>query len=327
VSRNGTRNDNSITWDRRSDQSKVPSVYFDLVTFPTLPTERPRIKIGKAGDHEKRRQQHSKAVFGLPINAKHLCVVRGTAADEDRVQQYFIGCRVSGEEETFWPENELIDYIRWLRDQWFVWVSDDEHCPPIEELECVEASLWMPRPERRVPSPREKQLFSECGVLNLPPRQVTIDDFFTSDTIMAAVRKTLGAIDLDPASHAVANRIVKAKEFYTAATDGLTRQWKGRVWLNPPFSQWEIWVPKIIGEWQGGCISAMCVLCATRTLTAKYLSPIHKTCSAICILYGRIAFWGARAATPDDGHAIFYFGADVERFRQVFGEIGFVYQT
>src|SRR5262249_23003790 len=153
-------------------------------------------------------------------------------------------------------------------------------------------------------------------------------DFYTSSEIIEPARRAMGGIDLDPASDAHANRVVRAGRFYAAADDGLGREWGGRVWLNPPFSQWPRWVPKILSEWRSGRIESMCVLCATRTLTAQYLAPVHKTCTALCVLHGRIPFWGERATSgPEEGHAVFYFGGDLEVFRREFGAIGHVYDN
>lgn len=53
--------------------------------------------------------------------------------------------------------------------------------------------------------------------------------------IVEAARVALGGrIDLDPASSAKGNAIVKADRFFTAEENGFTRPWFGTVWLNPP---------------------------------------------------------------------------------------------
>jgi len=59
------------------------------------------------------------------------------------------------------------------------------------------------------------------------------NEWFTPSEYIELARLVLGEIDLDPASHRVAQKIVKAKTFFTPDRDGLTQEWHGRVWLNP----------------------------------------------------------------------------------------------
>lgn len=57
---------------------------------------------------------------------------------------------------------------------------------------------------------------------------------YTPTEFADAARKTLGRIDLDPASCEPANDIVQAARYYTREEDGLSRIWGGRVFLNAP---------------------------------------------------------------------------------------------
>lgn len=46
--------------------------------------------------------------------------------------------------------------------------------------------------------------------------------------------RTLGGIDLDPASCELANTVVEADVYFDLADDGFNRDWFGRVFVNPP---------------------------------------------------------------------------------------------
>ena len=82
----------------------------------------------------------------------------------------------------------------------------------------------------------------------------------TPGDIAAAARLVLGDIDLDPASCAVANRVIRAKQFYTKETDGLLQNWIGTVWLNPPGDKSGILVKKfwskLVRAWSSKQVTA-----------------------------------------------------------------------
>lgn len=72
-------------------------------------------------------------------------------------------------------------------------------------------------------------------------------EWWTPLPLLALVHSVLGHIDTDPASCALANQRVKAKNFFTESDDGLSKEWKGRVFCNPPGKQrilivrWKRW--------------------------------------------------------------------------------------
>lgn len=81
-------------------------------------------------------------------------------------------------------------------------------------------------------------------------RDPRTDECYSPDWAVEWARAAMGGIDLDPASCEEAQRTVRADHYYTAEDDGLTREWFGRVWLNPPWGagQKKRWVRKLRSE-------------------------------------------------------------------------------
>lgn len=79
-------------------------------------------------------------------------------------------------------------------------------------------------------------------------------EWFTPRPFVEAAREVLGGIDLDPASHAEANRIVRARRFYDERANGLRRPWSGRVFLNPPGGLVAEFWHRLIDAWEAGSI-------------------------------------------------------------------------
>ena len=93
--------------------------------------------------------------------------------------------------------------------------------------------------------------------MTLPQHLSISNEYFTPPDILEASRNTLNTIHLDPASNKVANqRLVKAKDYFNKEQDGLSRDWYGNVFLNPPGgkvnkqSSQKVWLEKLINEWK-----------------------------------------------------------------------------
>ncbi len=137
----------------------------------------------------------------------------------------------------------------------------------------------------------------------------------------------IGCIDLDPASSAAAQRTINAKRYFTKATDGLSKEWHGRIWLNPPYERGLIdrFVAKLLAERAAGRVTAAIMLTHNYT-DNEWFQGAAAVADALCFTNGRIRFINAQGelATPTQGQCFFFFGPDVERFKSEFASIGFI---
>lgn len=178
-------------------------------------------------------------------------------------------------------------------------------------------------------------------------------EWFTPRQYVEGARQVLGGIDLDPASHREANRIVGADRFYDARANGLRRKWFGRVFVNPPGGLVAEFWHRTIDAWEDRDITAAIwigySLEQLQTLQGYEIrSPLA---FPICIPERRIAFvestakrelrrlaveeenrrrrrkgleirkW-KEAAQPSHANYITYIGPAAARFERVFGAFG-----
>jgi len=149
---------------------------------------------------------------------------------------------------------------------------------------------------------------------------------YTPSFYIEKAREVLGAIDLDPASSEYAQQTVRAGNYFTVADDGLSREWFGRVWLNPPYHRElaPLFIDKLIEERINRHVSAAVVLTNNSTDTVWFEKAV-RYCSAICFTRGRIRFEvpNAEPVLPTQGQAFLYFGNDRTIFTDVFDAVGF----
>jgi ParB family chromosome partitioning protein len=155
------------------------------------------------------------------------------------------------------------------------------------------------------------------------------NEWFTPREYIEAARAVLGAIDLDPASATAANKVVQAATYFTMADDGLQQTWHGRVWMNPPYAQplMTRFCEKLTQSVKAETVSAAVVLVNNATET-EWFQLLATVTQAICFPNNRVKFWHPKkdSASPLQGQAVLYMGADIEGFGRAFATFGFVAQ-
>jgi len=153
------------------------------------------------------------------------------------------------------------------------------------------------------------------------------NDWFTPRQYIQMARVVLGDIDVDPASNEDAQQTVRAHEYFDKERNGLCQPWHGRVFLNPPYSKELIgkFISKLLMEWDSKRMTAGIMLTHNFTDTG-WFQDAAAVAESICFTQGRIKYYGTRGefATPTQGQAFFYFGSDVETFKQTFGRVGLI---
>lgn len=150
-------------------------------------------------------------------------------------------------------------------------------------------------------------------------------EWYSPRDIVEAGRRVLGSIDLDPASNVFAQEIVRAKEYFTEANDGLTKSWRGKVWLNPPYDAPGKFVDKLIGAFNAGEVTEALVLLNNATDTVWFHRLLDRF--PVCVFKGRLHYWNPTKTgkAPRQGQVIFYLGPNVEKFYAEFGPLGSIH--
>lgn len=154
-------------------------------------------------------------------------------------------------------------------------------------------------------------------------------EYYTPSVYVDAARNLMGAIDLDPASCEAAQLNIKANKFYTISDDGLSKEWHGRVWLNPPYSKTggksnqEIWATKLADEYIAGNVTEA-ILLVKSALGYKWFENLWDKWP-VCFARERLSFIrndGTDKGQSKHGTAFFYLGKNINQFTQIFKEFG-----
>ena len=153
------------------------------------------------------------------------------------------------------------------------------------------------------------------------------NEWYTPAEYIEAARVVMGWIDLDPASSELANTVVKAIAYYTAADNGLDHKWWGNIWLNPPYAGDLVgkFADKLIYSVEGRHIDQAIVLVNNATETVWFQTLISAA-DAVCFLRSRISYWSPEGVKrqPLQGQAVIYVGPHPDRFAGEFDAFGYI---
>lgn len=113
-------------------------------------------------------------------------------------------------------------------------------------------------------------------------------DWATPPTFLEFLKEKWGWVpSLDVAASA---ENTKALFYFNEEDDGLSRVWRGNVWMNPPFGR-EIpkWIDKCISENAKGNTDSIVALVPARTET-QWAHRAFRSCSAVFFIKGRLDF-------------------------------------
>jgi hypothetical protein len=147
-------------------------------------------------------------------------------------------------------------------------------------------------------------------------------EHYTPRVILDAAIACLGEIDLDPCSNPGAPN-VEARQRFTKDDNGLSREWHGRVYMNPPYGrQIEAWIEKLCAECECGRLIEAIALLPARTDTQWFKRLRNYPC---CFIEGRLTFIGNEDVAPFPS-VVFYLGENLGAFYFNFSALGDIWQ-
>ena len=154
------------------------------------------------------------------------------------------------------------------------------------------------------------------------------NEWYTPMRYFHMARFVMGSIDCDPASSDKAQKFVNAKQYFTLENDGLLQEWKGNVWLNPPYSfpAIEKFSLKLLQEIDNEN-TKQAIMLTNASVDTKWFHSLLLYSSYICLKKGRIAFFdstGKTAGKSAHGSVFFYFGKNGHKFKNIFSHEGII---
>lgn len=262
-----------------------------------------------------------------------LAAVNSQKAGEDKAKSYFSSLvRPKGPRtEYFHPADELVEWVLWLRQQWYVsFDPSDQIADAYEE----HFSSWIPMAERRTARPPVdptkfvqdyEQLegpLANTAWAWMPDMTASFQDYFTEPDLVARAMTAMGGIDGDAASHWIAHKRlrqagVEIPDYLHSNKSAFTHDWFERTWLNPPYGDNDRWFKRAIEMMDAGTTKQLCLLSPIYAFTTGIAEEIMRRSKAAIILSPTPKFFNPGDPTKDGTnlpHAIIYWGSRRREF-------------
>ena len=175
------------------------------------------------------------------------------------------------------------------------------------------------------PNTTQKEAIAMRGGRNLDALMTSqSEEWYTTPDIINLAIEALGDIDLDPCSNSHESPNVPAAHHFTKEDDGLSQEWFGKVYMNPPYgSAIPHWIEKVITEYKSGRVEQAIVLVPARTDTRwfRMLKEYPR-----CFMWGRVRFNDHANSAPFPTMLV-ALGVDIEQFVFVTKDTGDVYTS
>lgn len=173
----------------------------------------------------------------------------------------------------------------------------------------------------------EGKELTSAGLLNFTNIEKNIHfsskskEWTTPQIIIDKTIQLFGEIDLDPCSNPDFPNI-PAQRHFEKKEDGLSRDWFGRIYMNPPYgSEIKKWIFYLAEQFEGGNVNEAIALVPSRTDTEWFR---RLKAYLRCFIWGRLRFGVGENSAPFPSMVV-YLGTNIEGFVQVFIDIGDIY--
>lgn len=146
------------------------------------------------------------------------------------------------------------------------------------------------------------------------------DEWYTPECVWRKVQDFFGVISLDPCSNSHDRPNVPAQNVYTKEDDGLSKEWYGKVFVNPPYSKVKVWTEKLVSEVDSGRTIEACLFPKVDTST-RWFDLIFRKAAAILFYKRRLQFANSGKVAPF-ASCLAYFGPRPHEFKLQFREEG-----